>query len=329
MIRLDGFVIKGGRRLKGTVRVSGSKNAALPCLFAALLTDEEVVLDNVPDLQDIRTAVKLLEKLGKAVDWKGDRVAIRRRGALRAQAPYDLVRRMRASVVVMGPLLARLGRADVSLPGGCAIGARPVNFHLKAFEALGAEVTVKEGYISARGRLTGRRVRLPFPSVGATENVLMAASLARGRTIIENAAREPEIGDLARMLMSMGARVEGVDTGRLIVIGVERLGGCHHRVIPDRIEAGTFLVAAALTKGRVTLTHVAPAHLEAVLDALQRAGLRIERSADRLTAQWVRPLKPVSVRTRVYPGFPTDMQAQWMALMALTRGPQRHRGGHF
>lgn len=320
MIRLDGFVIKGGRRLKGTVRVSGSKNAALPCLFAALLTDEVVVLDNVPDLQDIRTAVKLLEKLGKAVVWTGDRVEIRKRGALRAQAPYDLVRRMRASVVVMGPLLARLGRADVSLPGGCAIGARPVNFHLKAFEALGAEVTVKEGYISARGRLTGRRVRLPFPSVGATENVLMAAALARGRTVIENAAREPEIGDLAAMLTAMGARIEGVDTDRLTVTGVERLGGCRHRVIPDRIEAGTFLVAAALTKGRVTLTRAAPSHLDAVIKALQRAGLRIETAGDRLTAQWVKPLKPVSIRTRVYPGFPTDMQAQWMALMALTRG---------
>lgn len=320
MIRLDSFVIRGGRPLRGTVRVSGSKNAALPCLFAALLTDEEVVLENVPDLQDIRTAVRLLERLGKRVAWSAGRAVIRKRGPLRSTAPYDLVRRMRASVVVMGPLLARLGRADVSLPGGCAIGARPVNFHLKAFETLGARVIVREGYLSARGRLKGRPVRLPFPSVGATENVMMAAVLAPGRTVIENAAREPEIGDLAAMLSAMGARVSGAGTSRIVIEGTKVLGGCHHRVIPDRIEAGTFLVAAAMTHGRVTLTDVEPAHLKMVLAALEKAGLRIIVSSDRVEARWVKSLKPVSVKTRVYPGFPTDMQAQWLALMSITRG---------
>jgi UDP-N-acetylglucosamine 1-carboxyvinyltransferase len=320
MIRLDSFVIKGGRRLSGTVRVSGSKNAALPCLFATLLTDGECVLENVPDLQDIRTAVRLLERLGKKVEVKKGRVSIRKRGALRAQAPYDLVRRMRASAVVMGPLLARLGRADVSLPGGCAIGARPINFHLKAFEAMGARISVNEGYISAVGRMKGARVKLPFASVGATENILMAASLAQGRTTIENAAREPEITDLANLLTAMGARCEGAGTDRIRVDGVPALHGVRHRVIPDRIEAGTFLVAAAMTRGRVRLTDVEPSHLTAVLDALRKAGVVLTVGKDTVDAAWVRPLRSVSIKTRVYPGFPTDMQAQWMALMAVTPG---------
>jgi UDP-N-acetylglucosamine 1-carboxyvinyltransferase len=320
MIRLDSFIIKGGRRLHGTVRVSGSKNAALPCLFATLLTDEACVLENVPDLQDIRTAVRLLERLGKKVIVKKGRVTILRRGALRSKAPYDLVRRMRASAVVMGPLLARLGRADVSLPGGCAIGARPINFHLKAFETLGAHISVQEGYISAVGRMKGARVKLPFASVGATENILMAASLAQGRTVIENAAREPEITDLANLLIAMGALVTGAGTGRVTVDGVPSLHGAHHRVIPDRIEAGTFLVAAGITRGRVRLTDVEPRHLTAVINVLRKAGMRITVENKTLEAAWVRPLQAVSIKTRIYPGFPTDMQAQWMALMAVTPG---------
>jgi UDP-N-acetylglucosamine 1-carboxyvinyltransferase len=320
MIRLDAFVIKGGRRLAGSVRISGSKNAALPCLFATLLTDEECVLDNVPDLQDIQTAVRLLERLGKKVVFRSGRVTVHKRGALRAQAPYDLVRRMRASAVVMGPLLARLGKADVSLPGGCAIGARPINFHLKAFERMGARISVHEGYISAVGRLKGGRIKFPMASVGATENVLMAASLATGRTVIENAAREPEIVDLANLLSSMGAKITGAGSNRVVVEGVRVLHGAHHRVIPDRIEAGTFLVAAAMTRGKILLTEVEPAHLKTVLDALRRTGLRLTVGDGTVEAVWVRPLKPVSVKTRVYPGFPTDMQAQWMALMAVTAG---------
>lgn len=317
---MDSFVVKGGRRLKGKVRVSGSKNSALPCLFATLLTDEVCVLENVPDLQDIRTAFRLLERLGKKVEVSASRVTVKKRGALRAQAPYDLVRRMRASAVVMGPLLARLGQANVSLPGGCAIGARPINFHLKAFEKMGARISVHEGYITAVGRLRGGRVKLPFPSVGATENVLMAATLARGRTTIENAAREPEITDLADLLTGMGASIAGAGTARITVVGAPALHGVHHRVIPDRIEAGTFLVAAAITRGRVRLAGVEPAHLKAVLDALRRAGMRLTLDRDGVEARWVRPLRPVSVKTRVYPGFPTDMQAQWTALMAVTPG---------
>ncbi len=320
MIRLDSFVIKGGRRLAGTVRVSGSKNSALPCLFATLLTDEVCVLDNVPDLQDIRTAVRLLERLGKKVIVKKGRVTVSKRGPLKAQAPYDLVRRMRASAVVMGPLLARLGRADVSLPGGCAIGARPINFHLKAFETMGARISVQEGYISAVGRMKGVLVKFPFASVGATENVLMAASLAQGTTVIENAAREPEITDVANLLKAMGAKIKGAGTRRITIDGVPVLHGARHRVIPDRIEAGTFLIAAAITRGRVRLTHVEPDHLEAVLLALRKAGLRVTVGNNTLEAAWVRPLKAVSVKTQVYPGFPTDMQAQWMALMSVTAG---------
>lgn len=247
-------------------------------------------------------------------------MTIEKRGPLQHQAPYDLVRRMRASVVVMGPLLARLARAHVSLPGGCAIGARPVNYHLTAFEKLGAKVTVKEGYLAAVGRMVGARVRLPFPSVGATENVLMAAALAQGRTVLTNAAREPEIVDLANMLNAMGARVRGAGTATITIEGQTRLTGVRHRVIPDRIEAGTFLVAAAITRGRLRLTGVEPRHLTAVLAALRKAGLSLRVGEDTIEAAYTRPLRPVSVRTRVYPGFPTDMQAQWMALMALTRG---------
>jgi UDP-N-acetylglucosamine 1-carboxyvinyltransferase len=321
VIRLDSFVVKGGRRLSGTVRISGSKNAALPCLFATLLSDEESVVDNVPDLEDIRTTLKLLARLGKEVEFSRSRVKVRRRGKLLSHAPYDLVRRMRASVVVMGPLLARLGRARVSLPGGCSIGARPVNYHLDAFRRMGARVEVEGGYMSALApRLAGARIRLPFPSVGATENVLMAAVLARGKTVLLNAAREPEIGDLVDCLLSMGADIRGRGTSVLTVRGGDRLRGARHRVIPDRIEAGTYLIAGAITGGRVRLTHAEPAHLGNLLGCLKRAGARLavhgrEISLDGAGRRW-----PVSVRTAVYPGFPTDMQAQWMALMALTRG---------
>jgi UDP-N-acetylglucosamine 1-carboxyvinyltransferase len=292
----------------------------LPCLFATLLTDETCVLENVPDLQDIRTALRLLERLGKKVEFLSGRVTVQARGVLRSQAPYDLVRRMRASAVVMGPLLARLGRAEVSLPGGCAIGARPINFHLKAFEVMGARISVQEGYITAVGNLRGGTITLPFPSVGATENVLMAAALARGRTVLQRAAHEPEIVDLANLLKAMGAKITGAGTSRIVVEGVSRLQGARHRVIPDRIEAGTFLVAAAITRGRVRLTGVDTDHLASVLDALARTGVRITPISDGVEAAWVRPLKPVSIKTRVYPGFPTDMQAQWMALMTVTPG---------
>jgi UDP-N-acetylglucosamine 1-carboxyvinyltransferase len=271
-------------------------------------------------LADITTSIRLLETLGKSVQRKDGALVIKKNKKLTGYAPYDLVRRMRASAVVMGPLLARLGKADVSLPGGCAIGARPINFHLKAFESMGVKISVQEGYILAQGRLKGCRVKLPFASVGATENILMAASLAQGRTVLDNAAREPEITDLARLLTAMGARIRGAGTTRIVIEGVDTLGGAHHRVIPDRIEAGTLLIAAAMTRGRVKLIDADPSHLGAVVDALRRAGLNVTHSSNTLEAAWVRPLKPVSVKTRVYPGFPTDMQAQWMALMAVTPG---------
>ena len=321
---MDSFLIRGGRRLRGEVRISGSKNAALPCLFAALLSNEESVIENVPDLVDIRTAVRLLGRLGRRVDFDGRRVIVRPGGAPKAEAPYDLVRKMRASVVVLGPLLARLKKARVSLPGGCAIGARPVNYHLDAFRAMGADVKLSRGYISARvKRWRPGRVRLPFPSVGATENVLMAAVLAKGRTILENAACEPEISDLAACLASMGAAIKGAGTPRIVVDAVPRLRGARHRVTADRIEAGTFLVAAAITKGRIVLKGAPTAHLAATIRALRRAGLEVEETSRGLEAIWKKPLKPVSVETEVFPGFPTDMQAQWMALMAVTPGRSR------
>ncbi len=314
MIRLDSFLIRGGKKLKGTVRVSGSKNAALPCLFAALLSDGESVIENVPDLKDIRTAVGILEQLGRKASYENHRVVVKAGGRLKHEASYDLVRKMRASVVVLGPLLARLKKARVSLPGGCSIGARPVNFHLQAFEQMGAKVRLTEGYIEASLKaLKGSRVKLPFPSVGATENVLMAAVLADGRTVISNAAREPEIVDLA-------ARISGDGTSVIVVEGVPKLDGARHRVVADRIEAGTFLAAAAVTKGAILLKDAPVDHMRSSIALFRKAGLRVEEGPEGLLARWVKPLKPVSVKTEVYPGFPTDMQAQWMVLMAVTKG---------
>lgn len=321
MIRLDSFLVQGGKKLKGAVRVSGAKNAALPCLFATLLTDEECTLSNVPDLQDIRTAVALLAQLGKKVERKADVVRVLPHKKLTSRASYDLVRRMRASVVVMGPLLARLGRADVSLPGGCAIGARPINYHLQAFERLGARIHVEEGYVRAQGKpLVGARIRLPFASVGATENVLMAAALARGRTVLENAAREPEIQDLANCLRGMGAHIQGDGTATIVIRGLPRLSGVNHHVIPDRIEAGTFLIAAAVTQGKILVRDVEPRHLTVVLEKLKQAGLSLQVGENNILAHWKRPLKPVSIKTEVFPGFPTDMQAQWLTLMSMVPG---------
>ncbi len=324
MIHLESFKIKGGRKLCGAIRVSGSKNAALPCLFASLLSDEDFFIENVPDLKDIRTALALLTQLGKEVKFKNSVVHIRRGGAAKARASYDLVRRMRASVVVMGPLLARLGKAHVSLPGGCSIGARPVDFHIKAFEQMGAVVRVEKGYVSVKADvLKGNRIRLPFPSVGATENILMAAVLAKGRTTLLNAAKEPEIQDLVKCLKSMGAHIQGEGTSIIRVQGVSSLHGTRHCVIPDRIEAGTFLVAAAMTQGRVLLQDVIPDHLSAVLTLLRKAGLSLQVKKNSVLAAWKKQLHPVSVKTSVYPGFPTDMQAQWMALMSLVKGRSR------
>lgn len=318
---MDKIVINGGKTLKGTVAISGAKNAALPILFAALLTDEECVIDNVPALADIDTAVDFLRYLGKVVDRSEDRVRVRRNGSLKPSAPYELVRKMRASVLVMGPLLARLGEVRVSLPGGCAIGARPIDIHLEAFKKLGAGITITEGYVEAKAPvLKGAKVRFRYPSVGATENLLLASVIANGRTIIENAAREPEISDLAYVLNKMGARIRGAGTRRIVVEGVERLQGFSHSVIPDRIEAATYILAAAITKGDVTLRKVNAGHLSFIIAKLRKTGLSVTINGDGLRAQWKRPLKGVSIKTGVYPKFPTDVQAQWMALMALVKG---------
>lgn len=321
---MDQFEIWGGRRLKGAVTISGSKNAALPCLFATLLTDEPCTLERVPHLADIDTSVKLLTTLGKHVTWKNGFLRITGGKKLTGVAPYDLVRRMRASVLVMGPLLARMGKAHVSLPGGCAIGARPVNYHLDGLKQMGVQIKIRKGYVDAKAsRLQGSRIRFPYASVGATENIMMAAVLAKGKTIIENAAREPEIVDLGHMLQKMGASIQGLGTSRIVVQGVESLAGVKHRVIPDRIEAGTFLIAAAITKGDILLKHVNISHMAQVVKMLMRAGLSISKSGDSLRARWSKELRPVSLKTEVFPGFPTDMQAQWITLMSVLKGTSR------
>lgn len=322
---MDQFDVVGGKRLKGDVTISGSKNAALPCLFATLLTDEKCVLDQVPSLADIDTSLKLLTTLGKKVVRTGNQVIITKGKALTGHAPYELVRRMRASVLVMGPLLARKKRAQVSLPGGCAIGARPVNYHIDGFERMDTQIRVNEGYLDAKTPgLKGALIPLAYPSVGATENLMMGAVLAKGTTIIQNAAREPEIVDLGHMLQSMGASIKGLETSEITIQGVKSLSGVTHRVIPDRIEAGTFIIAAAITKGDITLHNIDLSHLKEVVKPLKACGLSIvEKGSDVVQAKWTKALKPSSITTDVYPGFPTDMQAQWIALMSVTKGKSK------
>jgi len=323
---VDQFEVIGGRRLKGSVKISGSKNAALPCLFATLLTDEACKLDQVPILADIETSLKLLVTLGKRIVRDGNTVVVSKGKQITGYAPYELVRRMRASVLVTGPLLARRGRAQVSLPGGCAIGARPVNYHIDGFERMGVQIAIKEGYVDAKARsLKGALIPLPYPSVGATENLMMGAVLARGTTIIQNAAREPEVVDLGRMLQRMGASIQGLETSEIVIQGVPSLSGTSHRVIPDRIEAGTFLIASAITRGDLLLENVNLSHLGKVVQFLRKTGLVVESEGRHVRAKWMKPLKPVNVATDVYPGFPTDMQAQWIALMSVTRGQAKVR----
>lgn len=319
---MDKLVIEGGRTLKGTVAVSGSKNAALPILLATLLTDEACVIERVPDLRDIRTTAALLEFLGKRVVRRGDAVEVQARRRLRLDAPYDLVKQMRASVLVAGPLLARFHRVRVPLPGGCAIGMRPIDLHLSGFERLGGAVSQRGGVVGvrARGPLRGARITFRFPSVGATENVLMAAVLAQGTTVIENAAHEPEIADLAAFLRKMGAKIEGAGTHTIRVKGVRRLAGAVHAVIPDRIEAGTYLIACAAAGGALRLTGAEPAHLSALLAHLKKAGCRLRVEGADIEIRAPRRPAAVDVATRPYPGFPTDLQAPWMALMAVARG---------
>jgi len=319
---MDKIIINGGKKLNGEVKISGSKNAALPILFATLLTDEPVTITNVPSLADINTTIAFLNFIGKTAVKKGNAVKTLASKNYKHIAPYDLVRKMRASVLIMGPLLARLNKVDVSLPGGCAIGARPIDIHLDAFRQLGAKIEVESGYVKtlAQDGLCGGDIRFRFPSVGATENIMLAAVLAKGKTKIINAAKEPEIVDLADMLNKMGAKVSGAGTKTITIQGVEELHGCTHKVIPDRIEAATYLIAAAITKGAVILKDAIPAHVKAISDKLKKCGMAVKETKDSISAKWIKELKPCDISTEVYPGFPTDVQAQWMALMCLQKG---------
>jgi UDP-N-acetylglucosamine 1-carboxyvinyltransferase len=324
---MDKLLIRGGRRLRGEVRISGAKNAALPELCAALLTDQPVTLENVPRLQDVATMLKLVRNMGVVADRREDGSVRLDAGKLSSpEAPYELVKTMRASVLALGPLLARFGEATVSLPGGCAIGSRPVDQHIKGLQQMGAEILVEHGYMIAklprgRQRLHGASITTDMVTVTGTENFLMAASLAEGETVLENAAQEPEITDLAEMLIRMGARIEGHGTSRIRIQGVARLHGCTHRVVADRIEAGTFLCAVAAAGGDVVLRHARADHLEAVLEKLRLAGAHVTPVEDGIRVQAQGRLKAQSFRTTEYPGFPTDMQAQFMALNAIAEGP--------
>jgi UDP-N-acetylglucosamine 1-carboxyvinyltransferase len=325
---MDKLIIRGGKSLAGTVTISGAKNAALPELCAALLTAETVTLHNVPGLQDVTTMLKLIRNMGVEAERSATDTGTvtLNAGALNSpEAPYELVKTMRASVLALGPLLARFGQARVSLPGGCAIGSRPVDQHIRGLQAMGADIRVEHGYMLARlgegrKRLKGANITTDMVTVTGTENFLMAASLAEGETILENAAQEPEIGDLAEMLIKMGAKIEGHGTSRIRIQGVERLHGCSHQVVADRIEAGTFLCAVAAAGGDVVLQHGRADHLEVVIEKLQEAGAVVSAGDGFIRIQASGRMKAQSFRTTEYPGFPTDMQAQFMALNAIAQG---------
>jgi UDP-N-acetylglucosamine 1-carboxyvinyltransferase len=321
---MDRIRIRGGRPLSGEIKVGGAKNAALPLMVAGMLTDERLVLSNVPRLADVQTMTLLLQQHGVAVDnVTNDGRGLSIGGAItNTEAPYDIVRKMRASFLVLGPLLARVGEARVSLPGGCGIGARPIDLHLKGLEQLGATIVLEGGYIDARvrGRLQGAKIVFPFVSVGATENLLMAASLAEGRTVLANAAREPEIGDLAAGLVAMGAQIGGIGSDTLTIDGVHRLHGADHAIIPDRIETGSYACAAAISGGSVFLRDARLDHLGATVRILREAGVDITEQPDGLMVTRLNGLHGVDVMTEPYPGFPTDMQAQLMALLSVADG---------
>jgi UDP-N-acetylglucosamine 1-carboxyvinyltransferase len=322
---MDKLLIRGGRQLHGEVRISGAKNAALPELCAALLTPEPVILTNVPRLQDVATMLKLIRNMGVTVEHDEGRVRIDASALSSPEAPYEMVKTMRASVLALGPLLARFGEATVSLPGGCAIGSRPVDQHIKGLQQMGAEIVVEHGYMIAKlpkgaERLKGASITTDMVTVTGTENFMMAASLAEGETILENAAQEPEIVDLAEMLIKMGAKIEGHGTSRIRITGVDKLHGCTHDVVADRIEAGTFLCAVAATGGDVVLRHGRAEHLDAVIDKLREAGASVAPVEGGIHLHSQGRLKAQSFRTTEYPGFPTDMQAQFMALNVIAQG---------
>jgi len=330
---MDKLLIRGGRSLQGVVRISGAKNAALPELCAALLTAAPVTLTNVPRLQDVATMLKLVRNMGVTAERTEDGQVLLNAGKLSSpEAPYELVKTMRASVLALGPLLARFGEATVSLPGGCAIGSRPVDQHIKGLQAMGADIVVEHGYMIAklpqgRTRLKGCHITTDMVTVTGTENFLMAATLAEGETVLENAAQEPEISDLAEMLIKMGAKIEGHGSHRIRIQGVEQLHGCSHQVVADRIETGTFLCAVAATGGDVLLQHGRADHLDAVIDKLRAAGVSVEAVDDGIQVRSAGPahahLTAQSFRTTEYPGFPTDMQAQFMALNCVSQGPSK------
>jgi UDP-N-acetylglucosamine 1-carboxyvinyltransferase len=323
---MDKFVIRGGNPLLGTVRVSGAKNAALPAMAAAILTDEPVILENIPDVRDIQTERKLLESMGAEVELGYGRAHHRtsincKNLSSNPEAAYDVVKTMRASTLVLGPLVARMGVARVSLPGGCAIGARPIDLHIKGLERMGATITQEHGYIEARtDRLKGALINFEKITVTGTEDLMMAATLADGETVFENAAREPEVVDLANLLNRMGAKIEGAGTSTIKVKGVSKLRGAKHKIIPDRIEAGTFIIAAALTGGDMMISGCDPSHLTALLQKLEECGVKLRITADTVRVIGDSPLKAADINTEEHPGFPTDMQAQYMALATQADG---------
>jgi len=323
---MDKFVIRGGNPLLGTIRVSGAKNAALPCMAAALLTEEPVILENIPDVRDIQTTRKLLVALGGEVELgygrAHHRTTISTRNLSRnPEAAYELVKTMRASTLVLGPLVARMGLARVSMPGGCAIGARPIDLHIKGLERLGAAITQEHGYVEARAeRLRGGHILFDKITVTGTEDIMMAATLADGETVMENCAREPEVVDLANLLIKMGARIEGAGTSTIRIHGVSKLGGARHRIIPDRIEAGTFIIAAAMTGGEVIVANCDPTHLQALLQKLQDVGVKVREAGDSVRVTGNGPFSGADLSTEEYPGFATDLQAQYMALATQAEG---------
>jgi UDP-N-acetylglucosamine 1-carboxyvinyltransferase len=322
---MDKFIIRGGTPLLGTVRISGAKNAALPCMAAALLTDEPVVLENIPQVRDIETTRRLLAAMGAEVELgygrAHHRTTIHAENLATPEASYELVKTMRASTLVLGPLVARCGRARVSLPGGCAIGARPIDLHIKGLERLGAKITQDHGYVEAAAdRLRGAEIVFDKITVTGTEDLLMAATLADGETVMQNCAREPEVADLADLLNKMGAHIQGAGTSTIHIRGVSKLRGTKHRIIPDRIEAGTFITAAALTGGDVKITNCDPVHLTTVLQKLQEAGVKTAHAADSIRVMGDNPLTAADVNTEEYPGFPTDMQAQYMVVATQAEG---------
>ncbi len=319
---MDKIHVIGGRPLRGEVRISGAKNSALPCICASLLSSEPVLLKNVPrKVRDVATMVQLLEHLGLESVWEEETLRLQAHAIDHFDAPYEMVKTMRASCLVLGPLVARFGKASVSLPGGCAIGARPIDMHLKGLEALGASIQIEHGYVKATAeRLQGTRYRFPGVTVTGTENLMLAAVLAEGETVLENCAIEPEVGDLADLLILMGARIKGKDTHTLTIQGASSLHGAHHSVIPDRIETGTFLIAGAITGGDVKTTNCRPEHLTALLEKLQMNGCRIESGMDQIRLRAPQELIPCDIETQPYPLFPTDLQAQYMALMTQAKG---------